>query len=103
MTAAFTLGQRVTWAVADEMHRINVTGDWYRREPWRKRWQRTQYDERHREGVVVGLRTLSNGINESHGDEGIQYIPEEYIPAVLVAYDLRRKPVYVEPRLLREV
>jgi len=50
------------------------------------------------EGVVVGKRTLANGIRHLIGyDEGISFIKEETFTAYLIAYDLRRKPVHVLP------
>lgn len=50
------------------------------------------------EGVIIGKRTLTNGRNHYSGyDEPITFIPKERFSAYLVAFDLRRKPVYVLP------
>lgn len=55
-----------------------------------------------RTGVLVGVRTLSNGENHYHGyDEPIEYRPTETFAAYLIAYDLRRKPVLVLPEHTR--
>lgn len=50
------------------------------------------------EGIIVGRRTLSNGVNHYNGyDEPIVYEPTERFTAWLVAFDLHRKPVHVLP------
>lgn len=45
------------------------------------------------EGIIVGKRTLTNG----DVDYDRNYFPTERFAAYLVAFDLRRKPVYVLP------
>jgi len=52
---------------------------------------------KHRAGLVIGLRNLSNGGVEYGYDEGTQFFPESHFQAVIVAYDLRRKPFLVLP------
>jgi hypothetical protein len=48
-------------------------------------------------GIVVGIRTLSNGTTYSLGEGyGNGYEAKEYFRAVLVATDLHRKPVLVK-------
>lgn len=50
------------------------------------------------QGIIIGKRTLANGENHYNGyDEPITFKPKERFTAYLVAYDLRRKPVYVRP------
>lgn len=50
------------------------------------------------EGIIVGKRTLSNGNLRWLGEgAGNSYDPVESFTAYLVAYDLRRKPLYVHP------
>lgn len=61
----------------------------YSGKSWRKKWVR---EEAHRYGVVMGIRHLTNGRNEIIGGE-VTYIHEEFLVAVLIAYDLKRKPV----------
>ena len=46
-------------------------------------------------GMVIGLRTLSNGFIDYNSDYGYIYNPTEYLQAALVAFDLRRKPILV--------
>ena len=48
------------------------------------------------EGVVIGQRTLSNGIVE-YDPEYTAFIPKEYIKAYLVSYSMNENPVYVLP------
>ena len=45
------------------------------------------------EGVIIGKRTLSNGITDSS-----VYIPNEHFTAYLVSIDMNKKPVLVLPR-----
>lgn len=49
-----------------------------------------------REGLVIGKRTLSNGLRE-WDEDGVSYQPGEFLPAYLVVFDLRRAPVPVRP------
>ena len=53
-------------------------------------------------GIIVGKRTLSNGdIHVSYGEDAATvYKPTEHFQAYLVAFDLRRKPVFVLPEHL---
>lgn len=50
-------------------------------------------------GIVVGVRTLANGRAEYEHEAGMIWDPvtAERFRAYLVAYDLRRKPVFVLP------
>lgn len=64
---------RKVWMVHEQPHQIP--------QPW--------------EGVLVGLRTLSNGTIRWDYDSGTDYRVTETLPAALVAYDLRRTPVLV--------
>lgn len=69
--------------------------------PARKVWEPPLYAEdanRKHQGVVVGVRTLSDGRTHWNGeDEPISYTPDEHFTAYLIAYDLHRKPVHVRP------
>jgi hypothetical protein len=48
------------------------------------------------EGVVVGTRTLYNGHAVLGGwEEPTVFVPEESFQAVLVAFHLRKAPIYV--------
>lgn len=46
-------------------------------------------------GIIVGIRTLSNGTIEQSYDEPTIYTPHNYFKALLVVTDLRRKPLLV--------
>lgn len=49
------------------------------------------------EGVIVGHRTVQNNWVDSAGEYLNYAVPTKYISAYLVAYDLRKNPVYVLP------
>lgn len=50
------------------------------------------------EGIVVGIRTLSNGpVEWGSYDEPTVFYPRETVEAVVVAWHLRRVPVLVLP------
>lgn len=49
------------------------------------------------DAVVVGVRTLSNGIVSYSFEDGVGYRAKEHFPALLVSFDLRRKPVFALP------
>lgn len=62
---------------------------------WSKMW-RTRPLKAPVEGIIVGRRTLNQGFNEWIGnDEGITFVITDRFQAVLVAFDMRRKPVPV--------
>lgn len=48
-------------------------------------------------GIVVGVRTLSDGTADRGWDEPTVYTPTRHFTAYLIAFDLRRKPVLVLP------
>lgn len=72
-----------------EAQRENSYG-WWRKKVW------FPTDGPFREGIVIGKRTLSNGLRET-GDDYINYTPKEHFTAYLVVFDLRRAPVAVRP------
>jgi hypothetical protein len=50
------------------------------------------------EGIIVGKRTLANGENGWWEEEvGTIFYPKERFTAFLIAFDMRRKPVFVRP------
>lgn len=55
------------------------------------------------EGVIVGKRTMFQGITESFYDEGSTFLPCESNQVWLVAYDLRRKPALCFDHQLTEL
>jgi hypothetical protein len=60
----------------------------------RKAWEADPYRPGKYGGIVVGLRTLSDG---RVVDWGGTYRPERHFRAVLVAEGLHRRPVFVLP------
>lgn len=55
------------------------------------------------EGVIVGQRTVQNNWVDSAGEYLNYAVPTKYISAYLVAYDLRKNPVYVLPEHMERV
>lgn len=112
MADAFTLGQSVTWDRWNELQRRQLTiKEPGKRTVWRKTWQSARDYLPHttahspepqwRTGVVVGLRTIQNGVlHWGSEDEPTVLDPDEYVPAVLIAWNLHRTPVYVSPELV---
>lgn len=104
MTTDYQLGDRVTFT-----HTLHRRGRGLPERAWtivRKEWTVEDYDghtppPNPREGLVIGKRTLVNGDRDYLGfEEGYGFIPREYVTAYVVAYDMRRKPVYVLPEHL---
>lgn len=56
-----------------------------------REWQRSTYPEP-RTGVLVGLRTVSDGDRVNLGDDGIAYRATSHHRVALVAFDLNRTP-----------
>jgi hypothetical protein len=74
-----------------------------KREGYRRWWEPcVLHGEKPREGIVVGLRCLYDGVMTSDGDPEAPEYEVEYFtstdnfPAALVAFDLRRKPILVK-------
>lgn len=98
----YKLGTRVTFS--REAFRIRSDGG-------KRFWDAPAWQERrpHKEGVVVGVRYLQNGRQEyakynpntfdMDGED--RWVVESTIKAYLVAYDLRKKPVYVFPEHIK--
>lgn len=55
------------------------------------------------EGVIVGHRTVQNNWVDSAGEYLNYAVPTKYISAYLVAYDLRKNPVYVLPEHMERI
>lgn len=47
-------------------------------------------------GIVIGIRKLSNGHNHYIREYGNAYEPKEHFKALIVAYHLYRKPIFVK-------
>lgn len=92
-TSVFHLGQWVEFEF--RLRRVSDYGSDHR--GWRKEWRREKFDI-NAQGIVMGVRHLSNGKNEWVQDDApLSYTHTDYLVAVLVSYDLRRKPVLVLP------
>lgn len=78
------------------------TSKYRTRDTW-KIWDRVPMQEGSQvEGIIIGTRTLVNGIRDYIGyEEGYQFIPKERVKVFLVAFDMRQNPVYVLPEDLR--
>jgi hypothetical protein len=63
----------------------------------RKQWVISRF-ARPRGGVVIGWRTLSDGVAEYNGhDEATIYHPKRYFRALLVVISEKQNPIYVLP------
>jgi hypothetical protein len=93
------LGDRVAYANGLERG-YGVSGDDLRRNYDRKEWhtvKRRKHDDNYLlegEGVVVGMRTYSNG-RRYWDEDGATYTPDETFRVVLVAFSLFRNPAAV--------
>lgn len=70
-----------------------------------RRWMPARWNKGYMTGIIVGWRTLANG-KVTYGndwDGSDEFRPTEHFKAYLVAYDMRRKPVYVLPEDLEEI
>lgn len=95
-TSGFSLGQWVEFS-----HTVVRRSDYTGSGPgWRKEWVREPFREAKFEpaGIVVGIRHLSNGRNRFIGEDGpLVYEHQDYLVAILIAYDIHRKPVLALP------
>jgi len=73
------------------------------KEGYRRWWEPCAlHGEKPREGIVVGLRTLQDGVMNSDLDPespnyGVEYFAiTDHFQAAIVTFDLRRKPVLVK-------
>jgi hypothetical protein len=97
-TVGIRLGAPVTFDYSDILRRQQIS-PYDHRSPIRKDWRKVKWGTRGdvRSGVIVGVRTLANGTLHWYSDEPIQFYPDLYFTAYLVAFHLRRKPVFLLP------
>ena len=95
------LGAPVTFDMADVLNRVSASLPDGKRGGYLKVWRVNPYlkpGEHPMSGIVVGVRTLSDGAATwDYADEPIVYHPEVHFTAYLIAYDLHRKPVFLLP------
>lgn len=94
------LGQRVLFT--NQLSRVSEsrpTGTFGHNEWW-KSWEPIGYPSTPTEGVIVGVRTLADGVNERI-DYGVAFFPRKHFKAYLVAFDMRQNPVYVLPEHIK--
>lgn len=97
---ALTLGQSVLFTRTLTRRSEEGPNGWRQHlKVWKSEAWPGQPEPEQRMGIVIGVRTLSNGENRYHGydDGGIEYKQTETFTAYLIAHDLRRKPVLVLP------
>jgi hypothetical protein len=96
--SGFTLGQRVRYAEHIQ-RRHSRPGEFDGPD---KIWSAEPYPggrTKGGEGIIVGKRTLSNGHTQWMGEYGgTVYSVAESFTAYVIAFDLRRKPVFVLPQ-----
>jgi hypothetical protein len=62
----------------------------------RKEWVIDQF-KHPKQGVVIGWRTLSDGVSEYYTDEPTRYHPKIHFKALLVVLNEKQNPIYVMP------
>ena len=96
----FHLCQRVTWNEWDELARRTIYSaiseprqGYLSRSNRRKVWERRVrgWEPSFVSGIVVGVRTYSDGIANDHGD-GIDYKADNWYEVILVTQGLRSAP-----------
>ena len=82
------LGQKVSFNTIYKRYIKSIPTKWntYGRSRY-KYWKKISCDKK--EGIVVGLRTLSNGETHYDGEEGYTYGRSESVYVALVAISLR--------------
>ena len=65
-----------------------------------KRWVPVPFEQ---EVVIVGKRVIQNNWVDYEFDEAALAVPTKYITAYLVAYDMRKNPVYVLPEHMARI
>lgn len=61
---------------------------------WTKKWERISF-MKPQTGILIGFRTLANGIMRPCGEDGMLFTPQEYINVALVVLNERMNPIYV--------
>lgn len=94
----FTFLQKVTFAfiLKEAKETSTIAGREKTFHKWRKAKAATT------EGVVIGKRTLRNGLLDYFPEEPPIYGAKESFPAYLVAFNMKENPVYVLPEDLRD-
>lgn len=93
------LGTKVRFDRRSVLWRAHLAGG-------KRRWDRVRFVSGPvlAEGVVVGERILANGTVEYGGWDGsTEFYPTGHFKAYLIAFDMRRKPVYVRPEDVEEI
>jgi hypothetical protein len=88
--AALPLGARITVVARLKRELTREPGSPnYRLKAWLRRplgeW---------RPAIIVGYRTLSDGLVDYMGEDGVAYTPRRHYKAALVAFDVRRAPFF---------
>jgi hypothetical protein len=92
----YTLGQPVTFSQTLVRRWVDTDTPFGGDHP--KRWVAI---ENPGAGIIIGRRTLSNGVNTGlYSDDGIRYKATEHFAAYLVVETLNSKPVHVLPEHL---
>lgn len=95
MSATFVLGDRVKFSRNLQRSSYAELDPRSNRTRYIKRWKPSNFIHP-REGVIVGKRTIWDGERYLIGyEEGYSFLPVSHQEAYLVAFDLRRKPVFV--------
>lgn len=81
--------------------RLDRVGTWDQRQHL-KLWKRRMLPST-AEGILIGYRTLSNGVREYLGEgDGCAFIPKEYFRAALVVTGPKSKPFFARLEDVKE-
>jgi len=96
VTTDYQLGDRVTFT-RSLTRRSHSDETWWHLRSWTTEGYPGQPEPEPRLGIVIGVRNLANGRVLCGYEEPTEFHPTEHFRAYLIAYDLRRSPVYVLP------
>jgi hypothetical protein len=92
----YELGQKVT--VITKLKRVSKFIQESKESPFKaeyKLWEEQKLRDPIN-GIIVGVRKLSNGKNHWNGETGNDYEPKEHFKALIIAYHINRKPILVK-------
>jgi hypothetical protein len=92
-------GERVTFTrTLTRRYRHHPSNGWQGRKVWESEGYPGEPEPAPRSGIIVGVRTLADGVNSYNGyEEPITFQAERHFKAYLIAFDFRRKPALVLP------
>lgn len=93
---SYVLGQKITTDY--KLKRISRFIQESKESPYKQEWKLWEEQKLKApiEGIIVGIRKLSNGKNHWNGETGNDYEPKEHFKALVIVYHLLRKPILIK-------